>query len=238
MNLVLVELEKLRTVRGTWLLLALAVLGPIPLAIVILTQSQSLADAPEDVLGLVAIPGMLCSALGASACAHEFEHRTITTAFTLEPRRERIIAAKAVAAALVACAATVLFCAFAFSLTAIWISASGEPWPWTAGETLLGAVGGVAFVATVSVAGTGFGGITRHVGAAITLLVLVYLVLEGVLTTRLQVWDDYGVTAAATALVEPTGAHTLGFLPALGVMTGAALLYLLAGIAVVRRSDV
>lgn len=238
MKLVLVELEKLRTVRGTWLLLAFAVLSPLPLTIVMLTQTDALERAPQDAMGLLLITATLAAALGATACAREFEQRTITTSFTLEPRRERVIGAKAAAIALVGGAAAALASAFVLSITAIWLSSSGEPWPWTAGETAQTLVGAVAIVSALAVAGTGFGGMTRHVGAAVTLLLIVYFVVEGLLVDRFGVWRDFGPTAAGSALIEPLNDHALGYLGALVVVWGFALAYLLAGIAIVRRADV
>ncbi|ADB51376.1 hypothetical protein [Conexibacter woesei] len=238
MNLLLVELEKLRTVRTTWLLLVVAVLGPLPIAIAILTQTDRLDRAPQEVLGLIVLTALLAAALGASACAREFELRTITTAFTLEPRRERIVAAKAAAAAIVGAAAALLCVAFLLSLTAIWLSSSDAPWPWTSGETLSAIAGAVIVTVTLAVAGTGFGGVTRHVGSAITLFVLVYFVLEGVLVARLGFWSDYGITAAGSTLTEPGVEHALSYVGALAVVVGLSLAVLAGGIAVVRRSDV
>lgn len=238
MRAVVVELEKLRTVRSTWILFAIGVLLPLPFTILILWDARSLATVPEDVLGLMALPACLAACLGALACAREFEHRTIALAFTVEPRRERVIAAKAVAASLVGAAMASLAIAFSLGLTAVWLSASSAPWPWTAGETALGMVGGVGFAAVVAIAGTGFGAVTRHVGGAITLLFGVYVVVEAVLSSVLDFWHDYGPTAAAAVLLEPSRAHHYGFAVALLLVVGTACAYLAAGIAVVRRIDV
>lgn len=238
MRLVLVELEKLRTVRSTWLLVGLAIFSPLPIALLALIYSQRLEGLPTDVLGLVALPAALVASLGAIACAREFEHRTITTSFTLEPRRERIIVAKAAATAIVGIAVAVLATALALSLTAIWLSASDVAWPWTAGQTAGGFLGAVAVVIAAAVLGTAFGGIARHVGAAITLLTCIFIVAESILAARLPAYRDYGYAASAIALVEPGRSHAYGFLPALGVLWGATLAYLALGIEVVRRSDV
>lgn len=238
MTLLLVELEKLRTVRSTWLLLLVAVLGPLPITVVILMQTDTLARAPQDVLGVGILTALLTASLGASACAREFELRTITTSFTLEPRRERIVVAKAVAVAIVGVAAAVLCIAFVLGLTAIWLSTSDLPWPWTAGETLSAIAGSLVCVAGLSVAGAGFGAITRHVGSAITLFVLVFFVLEAVLGERLGVWADYGFAAAVAAVTEPGVSHALSYPAGLAVVVGLSLTVFGFGIAVVRRVDV
>lgn len=237
-RLVVVELEKLRTVRSSWILFACGVLIPLPFAVLVLVQSRSLAQGPEDVLGLVAFPAIFAACLGALNCAREFEHRTIALAFTLEPRRERVIAAKALAVAIVGIAMAMLACTFALSLAAIWLWSAGVPWPWTAGETAQGLLGAVGFVAAGSIAGTGFGALTRHVGGAITLLLGIYIVAEAILSNVLGVWRDYGPTAAAAALMEPSRPHPLAFVAAFVLVFAISLAYLAGGIGVVRRADV
>ncbi len=235
---VVVELEKLRTVRSTWLLFVAGVLLPLPFSILILLETRGLALAPEDILGLVALPAALGACLAVLACAREFEHRTIALAFTTEPRRERVIAAKATAAAIVSCAMALLALAVSLGLAAVWLSASSTPWPWTPGETVQGIFGALVFAALAAVAGTGFGAVTRHVGGAITALFCVFVVIEGMLISIVSFWHDHGPTAAIAVLVEPGRAHTYSFPVALALVVALAGAYLAAGIAVVRRIDV
>lgn len=238
MRLVLVELEKLRTVRSAWLLFAAGVLLPLPIALVALTQAGDFASSPQDVVDLVALPVVVAASLAALACAREFEQRTIAATFMLEPRRERVIAAKAVAAALVAVAMAALFCAVTLGATAVWISSAGGTWAWSGGQTAGAIAGALAVTAAGAVAGTGFGAFTRHAGGAFALLIGVYFVVEGLLADRFDVWHDYGVAAAATALTEPANGHAYTFLAGLLVLGASSLLYLAVGIAVVRRADV
>lgn len=237
-TLVLVELEKLRTVRSAWLLFAAGALLPLPIAIVALTQVSDPASTTQDMVNLAAVPGLVASALAAVACAREFEHRTITVAFMLEPRRERVIVAKALAAAIVGVAMAALCVTLTLSVTAIWISADGGSWPWSGGDTAQAICGVLVLTAVSAVAGTAFGGVTRHVGGAITLLIAVNFALEGVLAARFQVWRDYGLDAASDALLEPAPTHAYNFPAGVAVVAGLALVYLAVGIAAVRRADV
>ncbi len=238
MTLVLVELEKLRTVRSAWLLFAAGVLLPLPIVIVMLAQADSYELIAQNVIDLAALPAAVAGVLSATACAREFEHRTITVAFMTEPRRERVIAAKAVAAAIVALAMATLFCALCLGLAAVWISSAGADWPWSGHETLWGAGGTIALTTCIAVAGTGFGALVRHVGGAITLMSVIYLAIEGVLTARVPAYRDWGLTSAADTLVEPTFTHHYAFAAAMAVVLGLSLAYLALGIAAVRRADV
>jgi len=237
-RLVFVELEKLRTVRSTWVLFACGVLLTLPLTVVALLQSTSLRTAPDDVLGLVVLPAVFAASIAVLASAREFEHRTIAVSFALEPRRERVIAAKAAAAALIGAAMAALAVAFSTGIAAVWLSSSGAPWPWTVGETAQGLAGAVLLVAIVAVGGTGFGALTRHVGIAITLLLGIYVALEGLLAGLLAVWRDYGPTAAAAVLTQPATGHAYPFAAALALASALAGLHLAAGVVVVRRCDV
>lgn len=238
MTLVLVELEKLRTVRSTWLLFAAGALLPLPIAIVALAQVSDPATTTQDMVNLAAVPALVAGALAAVACAREFEHRTITVAFMLEPRRERVIVAKALAAMIVGVAMAALCAALTLGTTAIWISADGGAWQWSGGATAKAICGLLVISAVSAVAGTAFGAITRHVGGAITLLIAVNFVVEGVLAERFDVWRDYGLDAAGDALLEPAPAHAYGFPAGAAVMIGVGLVYLALGIAAVRRADV
>ena len=238
MRLVLVELEKLRTVRSAWLLFAAGVLLPLPIVIAILIVSDAWREVPQNVVDLAALPAATAAILAATACAREFEHRTITVAFMSEPRRERVIVAKAVAAAVVALAMATLFCALSFGVAAVRLSSAGHDWPWSGTQTLSALGGTIALTTLIAIAGTGFGAIVRHVGGAITLLAVMYLAVEGVLTARWGIYRDWGLTSAANTLVEPTFQHTYAFPAAMAVMLGVSLAYLALGIAAVRRADV
>jgi ABC-type transport system involved in multi-copper enzyme maturation permease subunit len=238
MTLVLVELEKLRTVRSAWLLFLAGVLMPLPIAIVALAQAGEYSTMPQDLVNLVALPAAFAAALAATACAREFEHRTITVAFMIEPRRERVIAAKAVAACVLGLAMGTLFCALTLGLAAVWISSAGARWPWSGQATLHAVSGVIAVTALLAVAGTGFGGLVRHVGGSITLLIALYLGVDSVLGARFDLYRDWGLTAATNTLVEPTTAHHYGFPAALAIVLGSSLAYLALGIAAVRRADV
>lgn len=238
MTLVLVELEKLRTVRSAWLMFLAGVLMPLPIVIAMLIQAHDYAQVAQNVIDLAALPAATAAVLGATACAREFEHRTITVAFMTEPRRERVVAAKAVATAIVALAMATLFCALCLGVTAVWVSSGGGAWPWSGTQTLSGVGGAIALTTLVAVAGTGFGALVRHVGGAITVMAVMYLAVEGVLVARVPAYRDWGLTAAANTLVEPAAHHAYAFPAAMAVVLGVSLAYLALGIAAVRGADV
>jgi ABC-2 type transport system permease protein len=128
--LIRAELLKLRTTRTLpWLLLA-------TLALVVVTVSANVASAdPDDaalplhhpaLLGQVigisfGVPQVLMTMLGALAFTQEVRYGTITSTFLVEPRRSRVLVAKAVAlvTAAVAIAAATLVVSVALSMALI-----------------------------------------------------------------------------------------------------------------------
>jgi ABC-type transport system involved in multi-copper enzyme maturation permease subunit len=237
-TLLLVELEKLRTVRSAWLLFAAGALLPFPIVLVALVPASDPASTVQDTLYVIALPVLFAGALAAVACAREFEHRTIAVAFMLEPRRERVIAAKAAAAALVALAMAALASMLTLGTVAVWISAEGGAWPWSGGETAQAVCGGLLLTVVSAICGTGFGALIRHVGGAITVMFALALVVESLLASQVELWREYGAGAASQALVERVPPYGYGFLGGAGVVVAGGLLLLAAGIAVVRRTDV
>lgn len=128
--LIRAELLKLRTTRTLpWLLLA-------TLALVVVTVGANIASAdPDDaalplhdpaLLGQVigisfGIPQVLMTVLGALAFTQEVRYGTITSTFLVEPRRSRVLVAKAVAlvTAAVAIAAATLVVSVGLSMALI-----------------------------------------------------------------------------------------------------------------------
>lgn len=237
-HLTLVELEKLRTVRSAWLLFAAGALLPFPIAVIALAQTADPTATVQDMVNLIALPVLFAGALAAVACAREFEHRTITVAFMLEPRRERVIVAKALAAALVALAMAALATALSLGTVAVWISADGAAWPWSSGDTAQAICGGLLLTVISAITGTGFGALIRHVGGAITVMFAVALVVESLLASQLGAWREWGAGAASQALLERLPQSGYGFLGGAGFVVASGLVLLAAGIAAVRTADV
>jgi ABC-2 type transport system permease protein len=178
--------------------------------------------------------------VAALACAHllgtEYASGAIATTFVLVPRRERVLAAKALAGAALG-ALTGLACAAAMLVTAaLWLPA----WTVSTRATSETALGIVAVCVTFCVAGVAAGALVRRPGSAGGVLSVIYLGLSGLLgaTTLLPAWTDYGIGAAQIAATAPAATHAFGYAGALAANAGYCLAFLAAGIAVARRADV
>ena len=131
------ELDKLTTLRSTWIVLAAGVVIAPGIAAVVLATSVALRGAVSqigaDAFGLSGVAaGMLC----AVAFASEYQDRTIATTFALVPARRRVVVAKAVAAAIVGALVAVIVVVMTYGLAAIWLAGAGVGFPMGAGALL------------------------------------------------------------------------------------------------------
>ena len=244
-RLIRTELHKLRTVRSTQLIIAglaaFAVLATFAITTGAGTNGNppltpdSYTDSLRAPLSLLT-GGMLV--LGILAMAGEYRHGTVVGTYLFTPRRHRVVAAKAMTVALIG-AATGLVVSIVSSAVAVPLFADRDvTLHLGSGESLL-VIGGIAAAAALyGAVGVGLGAIVRNPTAASTAALVWMLAVEGLLPNILRMdalgrWLPWGTVKAV--------AQWDGALP---VATGAALLVayaatlLLAGAALVRRSDV
>jgi ABC-2 type transport system permease protein len=122
------ELLKVRTVRSWWAYLIVIVL----LAGIATASDVGPDDAARDQLrfqvGLVdsaAIAALIAIILGITIVTTEFRHGTVTPTLLLEPHRERMLAAKALAAGLLGMAFAVLALVVIALVAGIWLAVVG-----------------------------------------------------------------------------------------------------------------
>lgn len=151
-----VELRKLLTLRGTYVVAALAVVlsGVVTgLRLGLPGEDPAVefptAEARLDILGMPAMLHVLFVALGAMLTAGEWRHRTATPTFLAQPRRWRVLVTQVAVAALVgavvaaASAAVVrVTAAVALGLRSAPTDFGSDQWATMAGVVLVGAFGG------------------------------------------------------------------------------------------------
>jgi ABC-2 type transport system permease protein len=122
------ELLKVRTVRSWWAYLIVIVL----LAGIATASDVGPDDAARDQLqfqvGLVdsaGIAALIAIILGITIVTTEFRHGTVTPTLLLEPHRERMLAAKALAAGLLGMAFVLLALVVIGLVAGIWLAAVG-----------------------------------------------------------------------------------------------------------------
>jgi ABC-2 type transport system permease protein len=208
-RLVRVEVLKLRTVRTTYGLLIAAALLTALLASVIASKAS-----PSTLSIVVTLTGwamLFAMVMGVIAASGEFRHSTATFTYLAGPRRGRVLAAKAAAAA----AAGAIFCLTgAVVVTGIGLAftaGAGEPITLSAATFVrddLGAVLGAALLAALGVA---VGSLIRSQIAGVVGILIWSLVIEpiiGGLFTTIQPYLPY--TAATTLAGAKLGAGAGG----------------------------
>lgn len=138
-RLVAVELRKLVDTRsGRWLLIVQGLLIAIVPAIVVV--AVAVRDEPIAFMDFTGIAGVVTTFLlpimGIMAVTSEWSQRTHMTTFTLEPRRERIVAAKLLATVAAALASVGAAIAVGYVMTPI-ADVAGVDVDWSADVELL-----------------------------------------------------------------------------------------------------
>jgi ABC-2 type transport system permease protein len=194
-RLVGAELLKLRTIRSP-LGLFLGVLALAALALVGNIASGTL-DTDADRAGLLAqaaATGLaFATLLGIIAVTNEFRHGTVVQTFLLEPVRERVVAAKAVAGTLGGAVYGAAAGVAAVAVALPWLASRGASLP-VDGELLLALMRLVVAFALAGVLGVAVGFLIRSQVGAIVFALAWFLVIEPLLALLgFALWrNDFG----------------------------------------------
>lgn len=239
--LVSTELLKLRTIRTTWVLLALAVaLAALSVAVTVATATEMGLDleTAEGTRTLVAAGApILVLFLGIVMTTGEFRHRTITSSLLATPERARVVLAKAAAAALAGLAFALVTLAVTFAIAVPWLAAEGLDVAWSGRDVWVPVLGVVVAATLEGPLGVGVGALLPNQVAALGAAIGWSFVVEPLLVQFLPSvgqWVPGGASAALQAL-------PLDLLPMWGgglLFAGYALLALVAGAAALRSRDI
>jgi ABC-2 type transport system permease protein len=200
-QLVGIELFKLRTRRSAWAFIA-ACLGLVLMSVV-----GELASGPlepgrgvQSVLSNAGTSGILVLLAGMLVSVGEYRHGTISRAFITIPRRGRVITAKAIALVVVGAIVGLVSVLVAAVIAFPWLAADGIDIGLTSHDigTIFGAC--VVFSALSGALGVGLGSIFGEHGAALALTMVGLIIFEITLASLLPEIERYGPGAAGVAL--------------------------------------
>jgi ABC-2 type transport system permease protein len=220
--------KSLSTRSGLAVVVAAVLLAPAAIAIAAGTASEHL----DSVVGPLVVTGLLTAlvlvSLGVLSTAGEWSHGSIQTTYLLEPRRGRVMAAKALAVALMGAVVALV----AAGISAILLVAMEPSASWDgAGRAML--MVGVAG-ATFALIGAGVGAAVGNTPGALTGIYLLDLgVLPVLQTVKPEIADKIDPGNAILELAQ--GTHQALSVTILAVWVGAALL---AGTVMSRRRQV
>ena len=243
------ELFKLRTTR-TFYALVFSAVGIVLLITVAAALATTFRDGPDrvndpsDLLGIGSFAQVFALVIGILAVTSEFRHGTITSSVLAVPDRVRLTLGKFGAGLVVGLLLGLLCVGVSTLLVLLLLSARGVSTDYTSGAGASSVVGGVLGVVLYTGLGVGVGAVVRNqVGAIVGSLVWLF-VLESLLGIIPTVGDwiaEYGPGGAGAALGDGSAdraGDTLDQLPAGLLLLGYCLLFLLAGIHLMRRRDI
>jgi ABC-2 type transport system permease protein len=248
-GLIRAEAIKLRTLRSTWAMLLLLVAvsaGLISLVGALSGTHGNPALRSDNLRDLLAVPAMLtCGVvlvLSIVSTAGEYRTGAINGSLLVTPQRERFIAAKFAAAALLGVAMTVSAAVTAYGAAVAFVAARDLPVDLATTDAALTVVGTSLAAALFGVAGAGLGALVRNQTVAVVAALVWWFVIESVLPDLLQQPElaKYLPIAAAGTLVH-AGSPTAGAVgPGMGalLLVGYVAAIALAGTAMLRRRDV
>lgn len=150
-----------------------------------ITLMLALDDPPPGAATMLALLGTLVSllllAVGILSTAGEWTHRTVQTTFLTVPRRDRVLAAKYLAAAGLGAALAAIVVASTYAIAAV-----GTDFSWAGAGTA--ALSTVAAGAAMTVIGAGIGALVGNAPAALTGTNLVLLIGMSVLNGAKPAW--------------------------------------------------
>ncbi len=241
-RLVRAELVKLSTTRlFLWLgLLIVALSAFVTSTRIASTQESELASLGEQrsIAQFAAVGAVVALIVGIVLAAGEYAHGTIAHTFLVTPVRERVVAAKLIAGALVGALVTGFAELVTWLIAAAWLAGKSVPFMLDTRPivtTYLGILGAGALAGAL---GVGLGALLRRQTAAIVLALIWLLVAEPVLAIAgLQEYAP-GHAIAAVAVARSHSGELLTFWHGLLLALGYVGAFAVAGAVAVDRSDV
>jgi ABC-type transport system involved in multi-copper enzyme maturation permease subunit len=236
------ELLKLRTTR-TALGLLIGMTGLILLITLLnglVTDDAFLIERKNQfqLLANGSIASAFAAVLGVLSLTTEFRHGTVRPTFLAEPRRTRVLAAKAIAIALFSLALGAFGIGLSFAIGRICLSARGEPWLLTGSDVALVVGGGIAATVLWGVFALGIGAIVRNQVGAIVGLLIWTMFVESILFALVPSVGRYLPATAANVLTQIETEHQLSVTAGVVVFVAYIAAAVVAGAVVTERRDV
>jgi ABC-2 type transport system permease protein len=193
------ELLKVRTVRSWWAYLIVIVLLAGLFTVAELGPDGQPLDSVEFQLSLLDAAGiapLIAIILGITVVTGEFRHGTITPTSLVEPRRERVLAAKALTSGFVGAGFALLALAVIALVMGVWLSLVDAEVHLLEGEVLTRGSQVVLLTVLWALLGPSIGSVVHsQVAALVGTLVWIFLVELALLPGVLGLFDAEGAAA-------------------------------------------
>ncbi len=242
--LVKAEFLKLRTIRGPWLLLAIA-----PLVVVagvsglVISGNKTLnASVQSDALAHVGLTSIIMLLFGILAVSGEYRNRTIADTYLTDPRRGTTIAAKLVVYPAIATVSAILCSIVGVLTAAAWWAGKGSSLVWSASGMRDTIVGSIVWNIGFAALGVALGALIRNLAAAIATALAWIALVEGVvgqlLGDSLGKWLPFNAGRALGASASDASSDLLSRSAGALVLIVYVLVGAVAALVAARRRDV
>ena len=244
-NAIRSEWIKLRTARSNLVLIVLSAAVPIAFTILITATVRSSDVDEQDRFSLLLAGAMvghlLIGVLGVLVIGQEFRHTTIRVTFTAEPRRARVMMAKALVVVVTGLVVGVVATVFSYAIGNAIMTSRGADVTLPGSTQARAIIGSIVLFALYGLVGLGVGSIIRATAGAITLVVVWPLIVESIINSILPKIGKWLPFNAGSQLVstDATINRSEALTPRAGglVFLIFALVLLAVGTALVSRRD-
>ena len=244
-NAIRSEWIKLRTARSNLVLLVLSAAVPVAFTILITATVRSSDVDEQDRFSLLLAGAMvgylLIGVLGVLVIGQEFRHTTIRVTFTAEPRRARVMAAKALVVTATALVVGIIATVFSYAIGNAIMTSRGADVTLPGSTQARAIAGAVVLFALYSLVGLAVGSIIRATAGAITLVVVWPVIVESIINgvlPKIGKWLPFNAGSQLTN-TDATINRSEALTPRAGglVFLIFALVLLAVGTALVSRRD-
>lgn len=230
------EWIKLRSLRSTWIVLGIGVLGIVAQAVVALITVKD-HDSHELALGVMSgssLTLVIVTVLGVTAAAAEYSQKSIITTYTVTPGRWRVVVAKAIVVAAVAAALGLLSVPIGRVVAAIWFAFGDGSWDGSFGTAAHYAVGITIGYVGFAVLGVMIGVLARSPALGVGIAFGLLFVIDPLLGS-FSFYSEYSTSAVSQTLLDPD--HRQGNQPLFGSAIALLALYTVVLTAITLASE-
>ena len=234
------EWIKAWSIRSTWVIIVLSIVGIVVQAITALVTGASSDHATSlGVMSGSTFTLVLMVVIGVLITATEYSQKSIITTYTLTPDRVLPLIAKAIVIVVIAVAVGLVSVPLSRLVAAIWYAAGSGSWDAGVGTAVHYDYGIMIAYAGFGALGVMIGVLCRStaigVGVAFAAIFVVDPLLAGIST-----YSEYAVTSSAMALMDPAVHHSTEprFGSAIALLVFYVLILTAIAIAIERRRDV
>jgi hypothetical protein len=246
-HLIRAELLKIRSIRSFWWTVA-SVLAFVPVSVALAVESAGsrgnagleTSEGFRNVVAAASSGGVLVLIIGIAMIAGEFRFNTVTSTFLVTPNRNRVMAAKLAASAIVGVAIGIVASVLTLAISLPWLSARHVDLTAHSSDITLVLVGGIAATAIGGPVGIGIGAMLRNQTLAVTATLVWVLLIEQILAAFSPGVGQWFPGSAASALssVSPVSGSALPLWAAALVCAGYGLAFSAIGNRALQLRDI